>query len=91
MNFGGCLTSERTAPAGASFLDSEAPSEIHCVIYSATRSSEKSAHWQLAVTPKDTVAGNFVPKLDFIRYFLMKHALFVELDYRSPADGVAPR
>jgi len=33
------------------------------------RSAEKSARWQLAVTPKDTVAGNFVPKLDFLGYY----------------------
>jgi hypothetical protein len=27
------------------------------------------AHWQLALTPKDTVAGNFVPKFDFLGYY----------------------
>jgi hypothetical protein len=28
---------------------------------------KKPTHWQLVV-PKDTLAGNFVPKLDFLGY-----------------------
>jgi hypothetical protein len=39
------------------------------------------------VTPKGTVAGNYVPKLAFIRYYRLDALLFVKLDYSSPADG----
>jgi hypothetical protein len=47
----------------------------------------KSAHWQLAVTPKDTVAGNFVPKLDFFGYYhatcnYLWHRILVRRDRR---------
>jgi hypothetical protein len=35
----------------------------------------------------EIVDGNFVPKLDFFRYCLVKHGIVVELDYSSPEDG----
>jgi hypothetical protein len=56
-------------------------SEIRCAIYSETRSSDKLKHWQPAVTPKDTVAGNFVPKLDFLGYYHATCKSFSAPDY----------
>jgi hypothetical protein len=41
-------------------------SEFRTTPSDAAPFSVKLEHWSLAVTPKDTVAGNFVPKLDFI-------------------------
>jgi hypothetical protein len=48
--------------SGNSSLDCEALSELSHV----TGSAEKSARWQLAVTPKGHRRRNFVPKLDSI-------------------------
>ena len=45
---------------------------------SARAQWSQSVLWPgVAVTPKDTVGGNFVPKLDFIRYYRSNTQLFV--------------